>query len=366
MKKWLFFGLVSLIFNACVIEDATVVDETKPQDRMRLNFDEANSLAELPLKCVDQEYPNKLNQVIGDAKDLRSPQDLHPAFYGCFDWHSSVHGHWSIVRILSLFPNVDHADSLRELLKEHITPVKIAAEVAYFDKEINNGFERMYGWAWLLKLDDELAEWHDPVAADLHLNLRPLTQWVEQEIIEFLPKLAYPIREGTHTNTAFAFSFIYDHARKCGNDELLELINKKSLDFYGNDKEGTLKWEPSGYDFLSPTLEEANLMRRVMDKETYKKWLLEFLPELHHLNFDLEPGIVTDRKDGHLVHLDGLNFSRAWCLHGIAETLDEYRHLKKIANNHIKHSLPEVTDGNYEGGHWLASFALLSLSHKRI
>ncbi|TNF28834.1 MAG: DUF2891 domain-containing protein [Deltaproteobacteria bacterium] len=367
MKNWGLFGIVFVLFVSCVIQEGEGSEKMSgPEDRMRLNFDEANILAELPLRCVDQEYPNKLNQVIGDDNDLQSPEELHPAFFGCFDWHSSVHGHWSIVRLLSIFPNIDHADSLKALLQSHITEKNIKKELQYFEDEINKGYERMYGWAWLLKLDDELAAWNDPVAQDLHLNLRPLTHWVEQEIIEFLPKLAYPIRVGTHTNTAFALSFIHDHAIKAGNDDLLKIVNQKALEFYSTDVDAPLSWEPSGFDFLSPVLEEANLMRRVLNEKEFEDWLKKFLPELIDPAFELEPGIVTDRKDGHLVHLDGLNFSRAWCLHGIAETLTDYDHLTKIANDHIRHSLAGITDGNYEGSHWLASFALLALSHKRI
>lgn len=363
---WRFVFLSTfLAFSSCIIEDP-MEERAENETRIRLHFDEANILSTLPLKCVDQEYPNKLNQVIGGEHDLRSPKQLHPAFYGCFDWHSSVHGHWSIVRILSLFPNVDNADSLKALLLENLTAENIEKEVKYFDKEINSGFERSYGWAWLLKLDDELATWRDPIAPELSANLRPLTKWIEDAVLEFLPKLEYPIRAGTHTNTAFAFSLIYDHASRTNNKRLLNAIVKKSLDFYSSDTGASLKWEPSGYDFLSPTLEEANLMRRVLAIDEYRKWLNAFLPELANLDFTIKPAIVTDRKDGHIVHLDGLNFSRAWCLHGIAETLEEFGFLSKIGNDHIQHSLPSITDGNYEGGHWLGSFALLSLSHKRI
>ncbi|XOV66027.1 MAG: DUF2891 domain-containing protein [Fluviicola sp.] len=331
----------------------------KPLQLTRL---QAEELAQLPLTCIDQEYPNKLNQVIAGNEDLRSPKSLHPAFYGCFDWHSSVHGHWSLVRLLRTFPEIKQRQEIIEGLQNHLTVEKIKGELAYFDHPLSQGFERMYGWAWLLKLSEELHLWDDPIARELEENLEPLTEVIVAKVEEFLPKLHYPIRVGTHTNTAFALCMVFDYAEALENTSLMSLVKNRSLEYYKNDANCPLTWEPSGYDFLSPCLEEADLMRRVMSKDEFKSWLATFLPNLVTSEFALKPGIVSDREDGHLVHLDGLNYSRAWCLKGLAKDFPEYGYLNALANQHIEHSLPDLTDGNYEGGHWLVSFALMSLT----
>lgn len=323
---------------------------------------QAEELAELPLQCIDQEYPNKLNQVIASDEDLRSPKSLHPSFYGCFDWHSSVHGHWSLVRLLREFPELKQKEGIVAGLQAHITSEKIEGELAYFDHPNSKGFERMYGWAWLLKLAEELHKWDHPAAAELEKNLEPLTQLIATKVAAFLPKLQYPIRVGTHTNTAFALCMVYDYAETVGDDDLKKLVIDRSKTYYLSDADCPLTWEPSGYDFLSPCLEEADLMRRVLDRNDFEKWISAFIPNLSKSSFTLEPGIVSDREDGHLVHLDGLNYSRAWCLKGLAKSNPKYEHLHKIANAHIKHSLTSLIDGNYEGGHWLVSFALMSLT----
>ena len=329
---------------------------------LQLTLGQAQEIVHLPLNCIDTEYPNKLNQVIGSNRDLLPPTKLHPAFYGCFDWHSAVHGHWSLVRLLRTFPNLEQKDEIIRGLQKHINSRTIEGELAYFDNELSQGFERMYGWAWLLKLAEELHQWDIDEARALENDLQPLTELIVSQIETFLPKLKYPIRVGTHTNTAFALGMIYDFANTTGNAALKELVEGRAREYYSNDRNCPLGWEPSGYDFLSPCLEEADLMRRVLPKKEFESWLSEFLPQLSDEGFTLKPGIVTDREDGHLVHLDGLNYSRAWCLYGIAETLPKYSHLKAIANEHIEHSLGDLTDGNYEGGHWLASFALMALT----
>jgi hypothetical protein len=330
-------------------------------DALKLTQAQAEQLAELPLTCIDQEYPNKLNQVIAGDQDLQPPTSLHPAFYGCFDWHSSVHGHWSLVRLLRTFPEIKQRDQMIAGLQAHITAEKIEGELAYFGHPNSQGFERMYGWAWLLKLAEELHKWDDPAAKELSANLQPLTDLIASKVEAFLPKLRYPIRVGTHTNTAFALCMVHDYAKTVGNTSLQSLVEQRSKEYYFSDADCPLTWEPSGYDFLSPCLEEADLMRRVLDAESFKSWLDAFLPTLVKSNFALEPGIVSDRSDGHLVHLDGLNYSRAWCLKGLAKSYPEFGYLNAIANQHIEHSLPDLTDGNYEGGHWLVSFALMSL-----
>lgn len=327
-----------------------------------LNPEQANRLAQLPINCIQTEYPNKLNQVIGSDDDLQSPQVLHPAFYGCFDWHSSVHGHWSLVSLLKQFPELNDKEESIAMLLENISEEHIKIEVSYFYGKHNSSYERTYGWAWLLKLAEELHTWDDPNARILETNLQPLTDLIVGKYLEFLPKLNYPIRVGEHPNTAFGLSFAYDYAKTVGHAELKSLIEKRARDFYDDDNDCPLSWEPSGFDFLSPCLEEAALMKRVLPSEDYKVWLNDFLPQLKHKDFTIETGKVSDRTDGKLVHLDGVNFSRAWSLNKIAENLPEYEHLKNIANQHINYSLPSIVGDGYEGGHWLGSFAIYALN----
>ncbi|MEJ6674610.1 MAG: DUF2891 domain-containing protein [Polaribacter sp.] len=327
-----------------------------------LNIEQANRLLQLPIHCVNTEYPNKLNQTIGGDEDLKSPKELHPTFYGCFDWHSSVHGHWSLVSLLKKFPNLKDASKTKEILLTSISKENIKKEVAYFNKKYNKSYERTYGWAWLLKLAEELHTWNDPIAKELEQNLQPLTDLMVQKYIEFLPRLKYPIRVGEHSNTAFGFAFAWDYAHTVGDKKILKIINNRAKDYFMNDKNCPISWEPSGFDFLSACLQEAAIMKRVLPKNEFKNWLSEFLPKLKDKDFKLVVGEVSDRTDGKLVHLDGVNFSRAWCLNKIANDLPEYNHLKNVANKHINYSLPNVVGDNYEGGHWLGSFAIYALN----
>jgi hypothetical protein len=326
-----------------------------------LTLESAERLAALPLKCLQNEFPNKPGETLAAAADIGSPRGMHPAFYGCFDWHSAVHGHWMLVRLLREFPALKDGAMIREKLAANISAENILAEVQYFKRNEENSFERTYGWAWLLKLAEELHGFADPLARELERNLQPLTDLVVQRHLEFLPKLVYPIRVGEHANTAFGLAFAWDYAAALGHRGLQDLIEKRARDFFMNDRGCPLAWEPSGFDFLSPCLEEADLMRRVLPQKEFSAWLKKFLPQLSDKKFHLAPGIVSDRKDGKLVHLDGLNFSRAWCLYGIA-ALPGYGHLRKIADDHLRYSLPAVAGDSYEGGHWLASFALYSLA----
>jgi hypothetical protein len=327
-----------------------------------LSLEQANRLSKLPIKCMNTEYPNRLGQTLGGTEDLRSPKSLHPAFYGCFDWHSSVHGHWSLVSLLKQYPTIENSDDIKKNLLQNISKENIAIEVQYFKGKHNKIYERTYGWAWLLKLAEELHTWNDPLARKLEENLQPLTKLIVNKYLEFLPKLHYPIRVGEHPNTAFGMSFAWDYANTIGNMELKELIEKRSKDFYLNDISCPMSWEPGGSDFLSPCLEEAAMMLRVLSEKEYKNWLSLFLPELSDQDYELKPGIVSDRTDGKLVHLDGVNFSRAWCLNEIANKYPVYKHLKRNAIEHINYSLPNIVDGNYEGGHWLGSFAIYALN----
>ncbi|WP_299224100.1 DUF2891 domain-containing protein [uncultured Psychroserpens sp.] len=344
------------------VENAQNKIKIKKESIAKIDLSQANRLASLPIHCIQTEYPNKLNQVIGGGEDLKTPQELHPAFYGCFDWHSAVHGHWSLVSLLKQFPELEHAEKMKQMLLENMSKTNIEKEVSYFFGKHNTSYERTYGWAWLLKLAEELHTWDDPVAKELEINLQPLTDLIVGKYLEFLPKLNYPIRVGEHTNTAFGLSFAYDYAKTVENDQLKSLIEKRAKDFYLSDNDCPLSWEPSGFDFLSPCLEEAALMKRVLSTEEFKAWLNDFLPKLKHEDFALDTGRVSDRTDGKLVHLDGVNFSRAWSLNEISRALPEYEHLKNIANQHINYSLPSIVGDSYEGGHWLGSFAIYALN----
>jgi len=344
------------------VANTVLVKEIK---NVELTLTEAINLATLPLTCLQTEYPNKLGQTISNGEELKEPHVLHPAFYGCFDWHSAVHGHWSLIKLLKTFPNLKDAQEIKLKLIQNISKENIEAEIAYFKGKYNKSYERTYGWAWLLKLAEELHTWDDPFARKLESNLQPLTELIIQKYIAFLPKLAYPIRVGTHTNTAFGFSFAWDYAYTLQNITLKEAIEAKAKSFYLNDKNCPLVWEPSGYDFLSPCFEEIDLMRRVLNKSVFHSWINDFAPQLKSHDFNIETGLVLDRTDGHLVHLDGLNFSRAWVLYGLANQYEEFSHLKVIANKHVNHSLPNLVGDDYEGGHWLASFAIYALYHNQ-
>ena len=328
----------------------------------KLDLKQANALALLPLHCINTEYPNRLSQTLGGNEDLQSPSTLHPAFYGCFDWHSAVHGHWSLVSLLKQFPDIDNAEELKQQLLANISKENIEAEVAYFHGKHNKSHERTYGWAWLLKLAEELHTWDNETAIILEANLQPLTDLIVEKYLEFLPKLNYSQRVGTHSNTAFGLSFAYDYAQLVNNETLKAAIAERAKYFFLKDENCPMSWEPSGTDFLSPCLEEAALMKRLLTTEVYKTWLEAFLPKLKDKNFSLEVGLVSDRTDGSLVHLDGVNFSRAWCLYKIIEDLPEYARLKQIANAHINYSLPSIFGDSYEGGHWLGSFAIYALN----
>ncbi len=323
---------------------------------------EANKLIELPLHCVGTEYPYKPGETLESKADLVEPVTVHPIFYGCFDWHSAVHGYWSMVTLLKQFPQMEGAADVQKLLKEKITVENVETEVAFFEKPINKSFERTYGWAWLLKLSEELHNWDDPMARELEQNLQPLADIIVLRFKEFLPKLNYPIRVGEHTNTAFGLTFAYDYAEMMKDLELKQLIEKRARDFYFNDENCPISWEPSGYDFLSPCLEEVDIMRRVLSSEEFLGWMDTFLPQLADKNYHLKVGEVSDRTDGKLVHLDGLNFSRAWVFYGLAKHYPKYKHLQNLANEHVAYSYPNLIGDSYEGGHWLGSFAIYALN----
>ena len=345
---------------------AISIDALIDEDVIEMNLEEANKLVKLPLACLATEYPNKLGQTLGGEKDLKAPQELHPAFYGCFDWHSSVHGHWTLVRLLKKFPKIDNAREIKEKLETSLSKENIAAEVAYFKTEHSEDYERTYGWAWLLKLSEELNTWDSDLGIELSANIKPLTDLIVTRYTEFLPKLNYPVRVGEHSNTAFALSFAHDYAVATKNEEFRTLIEKRANDFYLKDKNCPITWEPSGFDFLSPCLEEVDVMRKVLSKAAFSLWMDNFMPQLKKSDFALEPGKVSDRTDGKLVHLDGLNFSRAWVFYGLANQYPEnYSHLTSLANKHVHYSFPNLMGDSYEGGHWLGSFAIYALQESK-
>ena len=353
--------IVLIVFITSCQPAKKPIDKTAEKP-LHLTKQEAAKLSVLPLKCVNKEYPNKLSQVLTSDADLKPPRVLHPCFYGCFDWHSSVHGHWSLVKLMKEFPNMPKADSIIILLSNKLSKENMLREAAYFKAKENKTYERTYGWAWLLKLSSELHTWNAPVARKLEQNLQPLTDTIVKFYKTYLPKLRYPIRVGTHTNTAFGLSFAMDYAKTVNDTAFENIITKRAKDFFLKDKGYPLWWEPGGYDFLSPALEEIDIMRKVLPKETFFTWLKNFLPEITDSGFTMAPGEVSDRADGHMVHLDGVNFSRAWCLYGLAKQYPEFDYLIPLANKHVNHSLPNLMGDSYEGGHWLASFAINALT----
>ena len=323
--------------------------------------------AGLALDCVHREYPNKIAHVLNAAEDARTPSSLFPVFYGCFDWHSSVHGHWLLVRLLRTAPADQMSPELRSkivsALNQSFTAQGIAGEVAYFGAENRSSFERPYGIAWFLQLTAELRAWHDPMAAAWLEILLPLETVIVKQIKSWLPNLAYPIRLGTHNQSMFAFGLILDWARVSGDSEMAELIKERSLAFHLGDRNCPMAYEPSGEDFLSPCLMEADLMRRILPQIAFAEWLAEFLPGIPTDGAGdwLATGIVMDPTDGKLVHLDGVNLSRAWNLENIAMALPENDprspSLMAAAKVHAETGLANVSAEHYEGSHWLASFA---------
>jgi hypothetical protein len=332
----------------------------------------AARFAQLALHCVHQEYPNKIAHVLQSDADTRPPRDLTPAFYGCYDWHSSVHGHWLLARLARLFPEAEFAAAARAALARSLTPENVGAEVAYLRGAGRASFERPYGLAWLLQLAAELRSWDDPQARAWAAILEPLEVESAQRIVGWLPKLQYPIRSGEHSQTAFAFGLIADWTQVRGDVGMARLLEQRSRTYYASDRDCALGYEPSGEDFLSPCLAEADFMRRMLPPADYSSWLAEFLPGIPRDGRAdwLSPGVVTDRSDPKLAHIDGLNLSRAWMLEGIASGLppkDRRRAaLLAAARAHAEAALPAVTGEHYEGGHWLGTFAVYLTSRAGI
>jgi hypothetical protein len=345
---------------------------TAPAVTTRLEPAAAARFAQLALDCVHREYPNKIAHVLASDADARPPRELTPAFFGCYDWHSSVHGHWLLARLAKLFPDTELAATARAALARSLTPANIAAEVEYLRGPGRTSFERPYGLAWLLALAAELRSWDDPQARAWADALAPLEIESAQRVMAWLPKLQYPIRSGEHSQTAFAFGLMSDWAQVRGDVGMARLLEARARVYYLNDRNCALGYEPSGEDFLSPCLAEADFMRRVLPPAKYADWLAKFLPGIpRNGRADwLTPGIVTDRSDPKLAHIDGLNLSRAWMLEGMAHGLPERDQrraaLLAAARAHADAALPAVTGEHYEGGHWLGTFAVYLTSRAGI
>lgn len=370
------FRIIRIIFISLVLISGSMLfscgdaahnskeaEQTIP--KFELSEQQAKTIFEMPVHCITVEYPNKLGQSIGSDADLKPPRVLRPIFYGCFDWHSSVHGYWSIVKLMKSFDGLDREGKVRNTLNTLITEENAAVEKAFFEDKNNLSFERTYGWAWLFKLQEELITWDDPDAQRWSHALHPTVDLLRGKLLDYLPKLVYPIRSGKHDNTAFGLSLMYDYALTAKDQALADAITEHATRLFQQDKKCDFSYEPSGSDFLSPCLEEAYLMSKVLDKKHYEAWLSDFLPQMFASDFRLEPAIVKDRSDGQLVHLDGLNYSRAACLYGIAQQIPALAHLRTVADAHLSFTLPNLTkEDDYMGSHWLGTFALYAITHQ--
>lgn len=325
----------------------------------------AERLAALALGCVHREYPNKISHVLNTGSDAAPPRRLTPAFYGCYDWHSAVHNHWLLARLTRLMPAAPFAPGARSALEKNLTRDNIGGEVAYQNSEGRQSFERPYGLAWLLQLAQELQEWDHPLAGELARNLYPLEQQAKRRLSEWLPKLPRPVRTGEHSQTAFALGLAIDYARARQDQAFLLLLTRRAREFYLDDENCPLQYEPSGEDFLSPSLAEADVMRRVLEPQDFAAWLGGFSPESF---VALRPVKSPDRSDPKFSHLDGLNVSRAWMLEGIASGLPEgdprKRALCSLAEAQSRAGLAAISGDYYVGSHWLGTFAAYLLTRR--
>ena len=339
-------------------------EATPSQPSEEFDAKAAEHFAKLALACVHKEYPNKISHVLNSDADVAPPRKLTPAFCGCYDWHSSVHGHWLLVRLLRTFPDAPFASAARDALKQSLTAENLKQEAAYIKGEGRSSFERPYGLSWLLQLCAELREWDDPQAHEWSANLKPLEDAAVERLTNWLPKLSHPVRVGEHDQTAFGLGLMFDYARTAKNEAFAKLIRNSAKKFFLADKNCPLNYEPSGEDFLSPCLGEADVMRRVLPQKEFASWLKQFMPQIpvsEEVEW-LKVAVSPDPSDPKLAHLDGLNLSRAWMLEGILSALpdDDHRRpaLQTAADTHRRAGLAAVTGEHYEGGHWLGSFAV--------
>lgn len=393
MRRFIF----ALLFLPLICHAADDKVKSAAADPSSDGFDAvvAERFARLALACVHKEYPNKISHVLNSDADVAPPHKLTPAFCGCYDWHSSVHGHWLLVRLVRTFPNASFAAPAREALKTSLTAENLKAEAEYILGKGRASFERPYGLAWLLQLCAELREWDDPDAKQMRTNLQPLEEAAVERSKTWLPKLSHPVRIGEHDQTAFGLGLMLDYARTTGNDAFAKLVAEQARKFYLADKNCPLGYEPSGEDFLSPCLGEADIMRRVLSPGEFAKWLQGFMPQIptrtnkkeHSPNGAPTPrqseattgaslaewlpvAVSPDPSDPKLAHLDGLNLSQAWMLEGILSALpknDPRRPaLQAAADAHRRAGLAAATGEHYEGGHWLGSFAVYLTTQRGI
>ncbi|NMV39065.1 DUF2891 domain-containing protein [Ralstonia insidiosa] len=332
---------------------------------VELTVKQASDLAALPLRSLYHEYPNHIMHLLNGAEDVLSPRDMHPVFYGCYDWHSAVHGYWLLARCARLYPSLPQQDAIAKLFDEHFTAENMQKECAYFQAPGRTSFERPYGFAWVMALAQELDVWQHPRAKDWQKAMEPLTAEIRSRILSYFTKLSYPIRVGTHYNSAFALKLILDFARHRRDAELGELVVSASRRYYGEDTNYPAHYEPGGDEFLSAALTEALLMSDVLPAAAFAGWFAEYLPVPGHIDRLLAPAHVSDHSDPKIAHLNGLNLSRAWCMKRIAARLPESAPAKAVldtaATLHIEAGLPHVISGEYAGEHWLATFAMLAL-----
>jgi hypothetical protein len=358
MRRILFLAAI------CLIPTAPTGAASAVTEPATLDVATATRFANLALKCLHTEYPNHISHTMDNDQAARTPHELTPAFYGCLDWHSDVHGHWLLVRLLRLFPDGPFASAARAEISRSLTAANVAGELAYMQQPDRASFERPYGLAWLLQLAAELRQCRDPQAQQWLATLQPLETEAAARLERWLPKLHYPIRVGEHDQTAFAFGLTWDWAVVADDARMRGLLQDAAHRFYQGDRNCPLSYEPSGEDFLSPCLAEADFMRRILEPAAYSRWLSVFLPVIpaDGAGAWLQPAVVTDRADPKLAHIDGLNLSRAWMLRGIAHGLPRNDRripaLRSSAARHQDAALPAVTGEHYEGGHWLGTFAV--------
>lgn len=352
-----------------ILGGGKVMAQTGPGN-FPLSDEQVVAFVDLAFAGIEKEFPNKPSNVMSSSADVLSPRQMHPVFFGCFDWHSSVHGHWLLVRLLKLYPQNSRASEIRSLLDRQLTRTKLESEAQYFQTKENQSFERMYGWAWTLRLAAELRDWEDAEAQKWAENLLPLETQLVAMTKAYLPRLTFPIRTGEHPDTGFALAQLLDYARLVKDSELESQIVAFCKAQYLSDFDYPARYEPSGQDFFSTCLNEADLMRRVLPADEFSQWLDRFLPQLATPNGTaqrlLTPVSVSDVTDGKLVHLAGLNLNRGWTQAGIASVLRPGDPRRKVLEEsiaaHQQAGLAYVSSGHYEGDHWLATFAVYLLT----
>mgnify|MGYP001287168709 FL=1 len=356
------FFIIIFLFISCTSNINKIDNE-----ELKLDEKLASDLIQLSINCVDKKFPYKVGYRYIDSTWIRPHYKLTPSFYGCWDWHSAVHGHWSMVKILKEFPNIKEAGNIREKIRKNLSKNNLEKEFQFFQNDFAKGFERTYGWAWLMLLYSELETWDDIEAKNWSKNLKPLVDLLSERTIIFLNKLSKPLRPGTHANTAFSFSLMYEYAQKTNNEKLSNKIKEYSIKHFSYDKNCPVNYEPSGTDFLSPCLAEASLMSKILSEREFNKWLSKFFPSFKEKSFGniITPPEVLDPKDPGIGHLIGLMFHRAWTLNDVANKIqndDKKLFLYKISKNHTKKGFELMFDSGYGGEHWLATFAIYNFT----